>query len=460
MSAFSPESFRLRRARVLERMGQGALLLPAAPVLHRSRDTEHRYRPDSELYYLTGCAEPGVVAVLRGGSCDQPFLLFVPRRDPGAERWTGPRLGPEEARERFGSDAVYPAEEMDEKLPSLLKEVRQIFFRLGVDPRLESLVVGSLREARNRGARKGDGPRGVTDPGQLLDELRLRKDPEEVALIRRAADLTVSAFRETLPRVRPGMGEWEVEALLDSAFRRRGAAGPAFPTIVGSGANGCVLHYSANGSRIESGSLVLLDGGAEMELYAGDLTRTIPAGRAFTPEQRAVYEVVLAARAAALGAIRPGAPADGVHAAAVMELTAGLRELGVLSGGLEDLLRAKAFEPHFPHQTSHWLGLDVHDPGEYVLEGRSRPLEAGMVLTVEPGLYFAAGAGADPHPFRGIGVRIEDDILITGDGWENLSASLPVEAAELEDLVGSALQDGRVSGQGAGALGARSAPKA
>ncbi len=406
-------------------------------MLRRSRDTEHRYRPDSELFYLTGCTEPGVVALLRGGETGERFVLFVPGRDPKAELWSGPRLGPEEAGARFGADAVYPSEELGKRLADLLSGARRIFFRLGADARLEGLVVGALQHARSRGARKGTGPREVTDPGEILDELRLRKDPEEIALIRRAATLTAAAFGEVLPGIIPGMGEWEVESLLESAFRRAGATGPAFPTIVGSGANACVLHYSANASPLESGALVLLDGGAEVELYAGDVTRTVPASGRFTPEQRAAYQVVLSAREAALRAIRPGAPVAGVHEAAVRELTLGLVELGVLSGSVEELVRERAFEPFFPHQTSHWLGLDVHDPGDYARAGESRPLEPGMVLTVEPGLYFGSSNGSLPVPLRGVGIRVEDDILVTGAGWESLTAALPVAADELEAIMGS-----------------------
>jgi Xaa-Pro aminopeptidase len=432
---FSPTSFRHRREQAQGKLEGGALLLPAAPLLHRSRDTEHRYRPDSELFYLTGCAQPGVVALLRGDGVEPAFVLFVPSRDPKAELWSGARLGPEEAGERFGAQAAYPAEEMEGRLPELLKDARRIFFRLGVDARLEALVLGALRYARGRGARTGTGPRGVTDPGEILDELRLRKDAQEIVLIRRAASLTVAAFRETLPRVAAGMGEWEVESLLESAFRRRGAQGPAFPTIVGSGANGCVLHYSANASVVEAGALILLDGGAEAELYAGDVTRTVPASGRFDPQQLAVYRVVLRALEAGREAVRPGAPVAGIHERVVHELTRGLVELGALTGAVEELVRARAYESFFPHQTSHWLGLDVHDPGDYVREGASRRLEPGMVLTVEPGLYFGPREEGAPAALRGIGIRLEDDILVTEKGWENLTGDLPVEPGEVEALL-------------------------
>ena len=421
-------------------LGDGALILPAAPIRHRSRDTEYRYRPDSELFYLTGCTDPGVVAVL-GGSGEGGFVLFVPRRNPEAELWSGARMGPEEARERFGADAVHELEELEERLPSLLRQRKRVFFRLGVHPRVEALVMDALRWARNRGQRTGEGPRSVWDPGDLLDGLRLLKDPEEIDRIRKAAALTADAFRDTLGATRPGMGEWEVEALLESAFRRRGAEGPAFPTIVGSGGNGCVLHYMDNRDPIEEGSLVLLDGGAEVDLYSGDVTRTYPSGGRFSDRHLEVYEVVLGAHQAAISQVRPGSTPAQVHQAALEELTRGLVGLGVLRGSVEDLLAEKAYEPHFPHRTSHWLGLDVHDVGDYASEAGPIPLEPGMVLTVEPGLYIPWGSDTPSHPYCGIGIRIEDDLLVTENGSENLTASLPVVPKELEALVGPGIRE-------------------
>jgi Xaa-Pro aminopeptidase len=453
---FSPDVFAMRRERALERLAGGALLLPSAPLLHRTRDTEYRYRPDSELFYLTGSTEPGVVALLRGQGDGDRVVLFVPRRDPAAELWSGPRLGPRELRERLGADAAYPAEEMEARLPDLLKGAPVIYFRLGTHPALEAWVVESLRETRRRGARRGLGPRGVVDPGQVLDDLRLRKDPEEVARIRRAAEVTVASFREAMAGARPGMGEWEVESNLEAGFRRRGALGPAFPTIVGSGPNACVLHYTSNTGILPANGLVLLDGGAELDLYAGDVTRTFPPGGSFTGPQRDVYDVVLQAHDAALAAIRPGVGVADVHREAVTALTGGLVQLGLLSGEVEDLVERRAYEGYFPHQTSHWLGLDVHDVGDYAVDGASRVLEPGMVLTVEPGLYFREGGGSETEtgrdarqepvggpwpgpgssPFSGIGVRIEDDVLVTPGGAENLTRTLPVDPVEMEGLVG------------------------
>jgi len=431
---FSAETFARRRTRVRESLDGGVLILPAAPVLRRSRDTVHRYRPDSELFFLTGCVDPGVVAVLRDTEEDG-YVLFVPSQDEKTRLWTGVRPGPEEAKEVFGADRVFPLEELEAELPTLLRSGRRLVFRVGVHPRHEALVVAALSWSRGKGSRTGEGPRALVDPGEFLDSLRMVKDQDEIACIRRATKLTAAGFVEAMKVTRPGMGEWEIEATLESVFRSGGGTGPAFPTIVGSGENGCTLHYIDNRDRIGEGSLVLLDGGAEVDLYAGDVTRTYPAGGRFTDLQGEVYRVVLKALRAAIGAVRPGETAGGVHEAAVKELTVGLVELGVLGGNLEGLLEEKAFEPFFPHQTSHWLGLDVHDVGDYATGVGPTVLKPGMVLTVEPGLYFPSGTCGASHPFGGIGVRLEDDLLVTEVGAENLTASIPVAPEEVEDLL-------------------------
>ncbi len=258
--------------------------------------------------------------------------------------------------------------------------------------------------------------------------------------LREATRVTVASFQETMGAIRPGLGEWEVEALLESAFRKRGASGPAFPTIVGSGENGCTLHYVANQDKIGDGALVLLDGGAEVGLYSGDVTRTFPAGGRFTESQLEVYRIVLSAHEAALSMVRPGSTVAQVHEAASRRITEGLVELGVLKGKVSDLLEEKAFEAFFPHQTSHWLGLDVHDVGDYASRSGSRILEPGMVLTVEPGLYLPSSSNLPPPSFRGIGIRIEDDVLVTEAGAENLTGALPVAPEEVEVLVGTGLR--------------------
>lgn len=426
-----------RRKAVFGALARGVLVLPAAPVQFSSRDGERPYHPDRELFYLTGATEPDTVAVLVGG--DEPrFVLFVRERDPEGELWRGARLGIEGAVERFRPDECHPIGKLTEVLPDLLRTGERIFYRLGRGDELERLVLQALGFRRARGARTGSGPLGVTDPGAILDELRLVKDAHELALLRRAAELTVAGHRAAARAIAPGEGEWAIEAALHTAFRGAGAGGAGYESIVGSGANACVLHYVENASVIGRDALVLIDAGAEYGLYHGDVTRTYPAGGRFHGVQRDVYDIVEAARVAAVGAVRPGAPIADVHAAATRVLVDGLVALGALAGDAEQLIKDEKHKPFYPHQTSHWLGLDVHDPGDYARDGVSRSLEPGMVLTIEPGLYFRPDHEGTPTRLAGIGVRIEDDVLVTGDGCEVLTRALPTAADEVEALVRSA----------------------
>ena len=437
LGGFSPATFQRRRERVLSGLDDAVLVLPAQPVRHRSRDTEYRYRPDSELFYLTGITEPGALAVLRGGE-EASFVLFVAERDPEAELWSGLRLGPERARELTGADLVHPITELDAKLAELLSWPRSLYYRLGAEPRTDRLVLEALARGRTRGARRGTGPRAVVDPGEVLDDLRLLKDAEEMKCIRRAAAITVEAFRAALAATRPGTGEWELEAVLDGALRRAGAEGPGYDTIVGGGANACVLHYVENACTLKADDLVLVDAGAAVNLYHADVTRTFPVSGRFVGERRAVYELVEAARAAALAAVRPGSTVGAVHDAAVAVVADGLMQLGVLDSDPATLVGEERHKPFYPHQTCHWLGLDVHDPGDYERAGAARVLEPGMVFTIEPGLYFRPGLEGGAARFEGIGVRVEDDVLVTEQGCENLTAALPTSADEVAALVGRA----------------------
>ena len=437
------DAYGRRRRAAFEALGDGVMVLPAAPPLIRSRDVELRYRPDSELHYLTGLAEPGAVAVLVGGERPR-FVLFVTPPNDRSELWEGHRLTPEEAAALHGADECHPVAEVGERLPALLDEADPIFFRVGPSaegvtspasrPAVWMQVAAALGRARTAGQRSGTGPRSVVDPGEILDGLRLHKDASEVALIRRAVRASATGHRAAARAIGPGVSERVIEGVLEGAFRKEGAEGSAFAPIVASGANALVLHYSANHRAMRDGELVLVDAGAEVGRYAGDLTRTWPVNGRFTTPQREAYEVVLEAREAALAAVSPGRPVSGVHDAAVFAITSGLVGLGVLSGELDELIGAEACKPFFPHNTTHWLGLDVHDPGDYARGGESRRLEAGMVLTVEPGLYFPRGAS--PERYAGIGIRVEDDVLVTAKGPEVLSAGLPVAADEVEAMVG------------------------
>jgi Xaa-Pro aminopeptidase len=452
MHGFSPSTFNRRRATTLDRLGSGVLVLPSAARVYRAGDSELPYRPDSELFYLTGWIEPDAVLVLRGFADQSREVLYVAPRDPAAEQWTGIRLGPGAAADHLGLPVadVRPLDRLASELPGLLTGADVVHARLGeahgAGEDVASVVIRSILAAlvlaRRRGARTGTGPRGVVDPGGILDELRLFKDAEEVRAMRAAANASVAGFEALFDRVAAGIdGEAEAEAELLRAFRRAGAAGPAYAPIAAAGVNACILHYGTNDAPILEGDLLLVDAGAEVRMYAGDISRTIPVSGRFSTRQRELYQVVEAARATAVEACRPGRTVEAVHQAASLALVRGLVDLGVLAGDPEVLLSEDALRPFFPHRTSHWLGLETHDPGDYVRGGKARELEPGMVLTVEPGLYlpprglFEGPDLPDPDPaapFRGLGIRIEDDILITAEGPENLTAALPTDPDELE----------------------------
>ena len=432
----APEVFRQRRELIRSLLSGGVMLLPSAPTFYRSRDTQYRYRPDNELYYSTGVTEPGALALIRGNK-DPHFVLFVTGPNESTELWTGPMIGTEIAKDRFGADECYMMSELPDLLPGLIEGADCIHYRARVNDGLEFYVKQALENARSKGARRGSGPRAVVDPGGILDELRLKKEDCEIEWLRMAAQVTVAGHRAAAAIISPGVGEWTVEATLEQAFRSSAGSTVAFPTIVGSGSNGCVLHYTANDKLIDQDDLVLVDAGAEVGFYNGDVTRTYPANGYFTPAQRDVYEVVLASLESAIHKVRPGEPVTALHDAVTRVIVEGLRDLRVLRGSVDGLLEKKAYQPYYPHQTSHWLGLDVHDPGDYASAGTARVLEPGMVFTIEPGLYFRpAIAESVAENLSGIAIRIEDDVLVTEDGCEILSCGLPTSTAEIEELVG------------------------
>jgi Xaa-Pro aminopeptidase len=417
-----------RRARVLAALGERAVLvLAAAPELHRG-DTELRYLHDPDIHYLSGYPEPECVLVLGPADADAPFTLFVRERDPERELWTGVRGGPEAAREVYGADAALPLSQLDAQLATRLAGADHLYFRFGAGPaHLDRLVLAQLAAGQARRPRHGTGLHTVSDPGLLLDELRLIKDAHELAALREAARITVESFREAHALVRAGVGEWELEAALEAGFRSRGANGPAFPSIVASGVNATVLHYVSNARALAPGELVLLDAGARAGMYCADVTRTWPADGRMTRAQQELYDVVRSAHAAAIACVRPGTSSAAPHEAAVRALVEGLVALGVLHGDPAEL----AAEPDryrrcYPHRTSHWLGLDTHDVGDYVRNGAPRPLEPGMVLTIEPGLYIGAQDLDAPAPLRGTGIRLEDDVVVTVDGCEVITAALEI----------------------------------
>jgi Xaa-Pro aminopeptidase len=421
-----------RRRRFLEAMGPDAVaLLLGAKLVTRSADTEFPFRQDSDFWYLTGFAHPHAAAVLRtdGGPA---YTLFVEPRDRGAETWTGYRPGVEGAVADFGADEAHPRAELLERLPELVKRAARIYHVLGRDAAVDEKLVGTLDEMRLR-SRAGYVPASeIVDPRGVLHEMRLRKGPEELAVMRRAAAISAEAHRDAARLARGGRFEYELEAALNYAFRRSGAAGPAYATIVGGGRNATVLHYVTNDQPLRDGELVLIDAGCELEGYASDVTRTYPVGGRFEGAARDVYEVVLAAQQRALEAVRPGTTLPALHAVTLRALVEGMVSLGLLSGDVDELVAREAYKPWYMHNTSHWLGLDVHDVGAYRVAGEPRPLEPGMVFTVEPGLYVRADDESAPERLRGIGVRIEDDVVVSADGCENLTAAIPKAPSDVE----------------------------
>ena len=415
-------------------MGPDAVaILLGAKLVQRSRDTEFPFRQDSDFWYLTGFDHPGAAAVLRtdGGP---PYTLFVEPRDPALETWTGYRPGVEGAVRDFGADEAHPNEELLAKLPELTAKARRIYHVLGQRPEFDSQLVQTLERMRLGSRSQPEPAEAICDPRGLLHAMRLFKEPGELDLMRRAAEISREAHLEAAALAWPGAFEFELEAALLGGFRRRGARGPAYTPIVGGGANATVLHYVRNDQKLNEDDLVLIDAGCELEGYASDVTRTYPVGGRFSGAGRALYDVVLTAQQAALEQCRPGATLPDVHDAAVRELTRGLVELGLLDGDPAELQAREAYKPFYMHSTSHWLGLDVHDVGSYRSDGEPQRLEPGIVFTVEPGLYVAPDAEV-PAAFRGIGVRIEDDVLITETGHENLNAAIPKDPEELEALV-------------------------
>jgi Xaa-Pro aminopeptidase len=445
--------FRERRERFMAAIGPRAVaVLPSARVFYRNNDVEHEYRPDSDFYYLTGFDEPDAVLVLRPEHAEQRAVLFVRPRDPAHEVWDGPRAGVEGAVARHGADAAYPIDELDTRLPELLAGRARMYYALGADRAFDDRVLRALGAARYRARKRGTWPTEIVEPGTELHEMRLRKSEAELAIMRTAAEITRDAFARALAVARPGRYEHEVEAVLRGVFRARGAERPAYQPIVASGPNACVLHHRSNNRYIEDGDLLLIDAGAEFGCYASDVTRTFPVNGRFTAPQRAVYQLVLDAQLAAIGLIAPGATVDQVHRRAVEVLTAGLLALGLLKGELEQLIKDESYKRFYMHGTSHWLGMDVHDVGRYYLDADPRPLEPGCVITVEPGLYFAPHDETIPAEYRGIGVRIEDDVACTPGGFRVLTDDIPKQVDELEAILsrrapvdGTATPDGTVT---------------
>ncbi|MDR2451529.1 MAG: aminopeptidase P N-terminal domain-containing protein [Candidatus Accumulibacter sp.] len=411
----SLEPYSSRREALLATIGDGVVFIPTAPERLRNRDSYHPYRFDSYFWYLTGFPEPGAALVLIGGRshASPRSILFCREKDVEREIWDGFRYGPEAAREAFGFDEAHAFGKLEEKLPDLIAGHAALWYPFGQDARWDRRIAAALDAVRARTRTGIRAPERICDPRAPLDRMRLVKDAHEIEIMRRAAAIASAGHLAAMRGCRPGMAEYELEAELAYEFRRRGASGHSFPPIVAGGENACVLHYASNDRMLADGALVLIDAGCELDGYAADITRTFPVGGRFSGPQREVYEIVLAAQAAAVAAIRPGAPFSAYHDAALRVLVRGLVDLGALTGEVDGLIESEAYQPFYMHRTGHWLGLDVHDAGEYRSGDEWAALAAGMTLTVEPGLYLRARV---PERLRGIGIRIEDDVLVTVDG--------------------------------------------
>jgi Xaa-Pro aminopeptidase len=430
----SREDFAARRARFMEAMGQGVAVLPAAPIAIRNSSVEHEYRQDSDFYYLTGFDEPQSVLVLTSEHHEHRTVVFARKRDKERETWDGPRAGVEGAKELIGADAAFPIEELDQRLPDYFGDVRRLHYRLGVNHEFDPVVFRAL-DAVRRKARTGVlAPSEIVDLTRDLHELRLRKTSAELDTMSAAAAITREAHARAMKVAKPGRYEYEVEAEILRVFRAHGAERPAYGSIVGSGPNATILHHRRNDRRMHEGDLLLIDAGAELGYYASDVTRTFPVSGRFSGPQRAVYDVVLAAQRAAIDAVRPGVTYMSVHDLAVRILTEGMIELGLIEGPVDEAIELGRYKTFYMHRTSHWLGMDVHDVGDYFSDKKPRTLEPGMVLTVEPGMYIPVDSSADER-FRGIGIRIEDDIAVTADGCRNLTGDIPKDPAELERIL-------------------------
>ncbi|MGH8183934.1 MAG: aminopeptidase P N-terminal domain-containing protein [Rhodanobacteraceae bacterium] len=423
-----------RRRRELMRMARpdAALVVAAAPRRMRNADAAWPYRQDSDFHYLTGFPEPDAVLALLPGRGRGEVVLFCRERDPERERIDGARVGPEAAVARYGMDDAFPVEDIDDILPGMLEGRARLYCHFGRENEFDAQLLRWLRRLR---AARGGGvvPREFVALGHLLHELRLYKSPAEIALMRRAAKIAADAQRAALRAARPGAAEYEVEAALLHAMRAHGAV-PSYPPTVAGGANACVLHYTDNRGRLQRGELLLIDAGAETECYASDITRTWPVGGMFSREQRALYEVVLEAQCAAIDEVQAGHAFTAAHDAATHVIAKGLCALKLLPGGARAALKSGACQRFFPHKTGHWIGLDVHDVGDYRVDDEPRLLEPGMVVTVEPGIYIPPDDTSVPSKWRGIGIRIEDDVAVDMRGNEVLTAGLPKGVGEVEAM--------------------------
>ena len=430
------QEFVRRRRRLMEMMDESSIaILSTAPVVRRNRDVEFPYRPDSDFYYLTGFPEPEAVAALVPGRSEGEYLLFCRERNVEKELWNGRRAGLEGACELYGADDAFPIGDIDDILPGLMEDRDRVLYGMGIYPEFDQNVMAWINQVRSRARAGVHAPGEFVALDHLLHEMRLFKSKAELKSMRTAMSISAQAHCRAMGSCRPGLKEYQLEAEFIHEFMQGGAKAPAYPPIIGGGANACILHYTENKDILKDGDLLLIDAGAEYDYYAADITRTFPVNGRFKPAQKALYEVVLAAQQAAIAKVRPGNHWNDPHEAAIEVITDGLQELGLLKGRVPKLIKDQAYKPFYMHRTGHWLGMDVHDVGDYKVEGEWRLLEPGMVMTVEPGIYVPAGSKGVARKWWDIGIRIEDDVLVTRDGCEVLTGDVPKSVDAVEALM-------------------------
>lgn len=435
----SQAEYRQRRDRLMEKIGQGTAIFQSAPTAVMHNDVEYVFRQDSDFFYLTGFNEPEAVVVLAPHHAEHKFILFVQPKDPEKETWTGYRHGVEGAKERYGADEAYSIAELDEKLPQYLEKCDRIYYHLGRDHHFNEIILSHWQKLMATYPKRGTGPRAMENPHHLLHPMRLVKSETELELLRKACIISAEAHNRAREFAQVGHFEYQIQAEIEHTFRLKGGLGPAYPSIVATGVNACILHYINNDQAVQENDLILIDAGCSYSYYNGDITRTFPVSGKFTPEQKTLYEIVLQAQLKAIEQVKPGNPYNQIHDTAVRTIVEGLMELGLLVGDIEEIIKEEKYKPFYMHRTGHWLGLDVHDVGVYKSgEETWQALQTGNVLTVEPGIYIspdikpAEGQPEVPEQWRGIGIRIEDDVLVTHNGSEVLTSGVPKLIEDIE----------------------------
>ncbi|MFZ9739468.1 MAG: aminopeptidase P N-terminal domain-containing protein [Prochlorotrichaceae cyanobacterium] len=437
-TVISPEEYAQRREALMAKVPHSTVILRSAPMAVMHNDVDYNFRQDSNFFYFTGFNEADAVAVLAPHHAEHRFILFVQPKDREKETWTGYRVGVEAAKERYGADMVYEIKDLDEKLPQYIEKADRIYYHFSDDRGFNDRIIQHWQTQLRYWNKRGIAPMALEDPALVINPLRSVKSEAEMRLMRQAAQLGIEAHQLALQQTKPGCFEYEIQAAMEQHFRAQGAWGPAYPTIVASGENACILHYIENTRQMEEGDLLLIDGGCSWHYYNSDITRTFPVGKTFSAEQRTLYELVLTAQEVAIDKVQPGTPWNEYHDAAVRVLVEGLVELGLLQGSLDELMEGEKYKPFYMHRTGHWLGLDVHDAGICKIGETWQPFQPGQVVTVEPGLYIrpdiqpAEGQPPIADRWKGIGIRIEDNVLVTETGNEVLTQAVPKAIADLE----------------------------